>query len=84
LSKTEFAFRLSGAFQSNPQRFALSVLETLSSSQCVQTRRDEPFKLTAAVLDVSTRSGVFSRADVDFAGASSKFADDGAFIEKLL
>ena len=57
LSKTESAFRLSGAFQSNSRHSkAPVVLETLSSSRSVQTRRDEPFKITAAILDSSTRS----------------------------
>src|SRR5262249_44842131 len=62
LSKTESAFRLSGAFQSNSRHSKASVvLETLSSSQSIQTRRDEPFKSTAAILDSSTRSVYLSR-----------------------
>jgi len=54
--------RLSGALQSNSWHPKASVvLETLSPPQSRKTRRDEPFKSTAAVLDSSTRSVRFSR-----------------------
>jgi len=46
-------------FSRSHHPFGQRVLETLSSSQSIQTRRDEPFKSTAAILDVSTRSVAF-------------------------
>ena len=59
LSKTESAFRLSGAFQSNSLQLVKRVLETCWPSQSVKTREAEPFKSTAAVHNVSTKERLY-------------------------
>jgi hypothetical protein len=60
LSKTESAFRLSGAFQSNSPQPVKRVLETCASSQSVQTHEDEPFKSNPAIHNLSILSAQYA------------------------